>query len=81
MLYYGVTMQGYLRWQAIARVSARKGIFMNNPIVFIHGSGDNSRVWRLQVEAVNEQSPYKVYAIDLPGHGQRSDIFATEAEV
>ena len=54
---------------------------MHNPIVFIHGSGDNSRVWRLQIEAVNEQSPYKAYAIDLPGHGQRPDIFAPEAEV
>ena len=54
---------------------------MNNPIVFIHGSGDNSRVWRLQVEAVDEQRPYEVYALDLPGHGQRADIFAPGAEV
>ena len=54
---------------------------MNNPIVFIHGSGDNARVWRLQVEAVDEGRPYEVYALDLPGHGQRADIFALGAEV
>ena len=54
---------------------------MNNPVVFIHGSGDSSRIWRLQVEALNEQGHNRAYAIDLPGHGERADIFPPDAEV
>lgn len=54
---------------------------MNNPVVFIHGSGDSSRIWRLQVEALNAQRPGSAYAVDLPGHGQRIDVFSPGAEV
>ncbi|HLI06396.1 MAG TPA: alpha/beta hydrolase [Ktedonobacteraceae bacterium] len=54
---------------------------MDNPVVFIHGSGDSSRIWRLQVEALNELRPGRACALDLPGHGQRSDMFLTDAEV
>lgn len=54
---------------------------MNNPVVFIHGSGDSARIWRLQLEALNGLRPGSAYAIDLPGHGQRADIFAPDAEV
>ncbi len=54
---------------------------MNNPVVFIHGLGNSSRIWRLQVEALNEWRPGSAYAIDLPGHGQRANIFSPDAEV
>lgn len=54
---------------------------MDNPIVFIHGSGDNARIWRMQIEALSQHMPGRVYAIDLPGHGQRADSFAEGAEV
>ncbi len=51
---------------------------MNNPIVFIHGSGDSARIWRLQVEHFGAQH---AFAIDLPGHGQRPDTFSAEVTV
>ena len=44
---------------------------MNYPIVFIHGSGDCARIWRLQLEDFG--GTRQVFAIDLPGHGERSD--------
>jgi len=49
---------------------------MHHPLVFIHGSGDSSRIWRLQVEQLG--SEYPIYAIDLPGHGQRPDTLPAE---
>src|SRR5258708_19579464 len=52
---------------------------MDNPLVFIHGAGDSAQLWRLQLEQL--QSEYQVYAIDLPGHGQRPDTLAVEATV
>lgn len=51
---------------------------MDNPIVFIHGSGDNARIWRLQVEYFDTG---RVFAVDLPGHGQRPDTLASDASV
>lgn len=51
---------------------------MNHPIVFIHGSGDNARIWRLQVDHFGAT---QALAIDLPGHGQRTDALSAEATV
>lgn len=48
------------------------------PIVFIHGSGDSARIWRLQVEHLG---PQHAFAIDLPGHGQRPDSLPPEVSV
>jgi len=44
---------------------------MDYAIVFIHGSGDSARIWRLQVEELGKDR--QVFAIDLPGHGERPD--------
>ncbi|MGI9059064.1 MAG: alpha/beta fold hydrolase [Ktedonobacteraceae bacterium] len=52
---------------------------MKHPIVFIHGSGDSRRIWRLQLEQLGEV--YALYAVDLPGHGQRPDTLPMEATV
>jgi pimeloyl-ACP methyl ester carboxylesterase len=51
---------------------------MNNPIVFIHGSGDSARVWRLQLEYFGTD---RAFAIDLPGHGRRIDSLPEEVSV
>src|SRR5258706_1459861 len=51
---------------------------MQNPIVFIHGSGDNARIWRSQLEYFGTN---RTFAIDLPGHGQRSDSLPEEVSV
>ncbi|HEY7419024.1 MAG TPA: alpha/beta hydrolase [Ktedonobacteraceae bacterium] len=45
---------------------------MSKHIIFIHGSGDNGRIWRSQIASLTA-SPSHVHAIDLPGHGQRPD--------
>lgn len=37
-------------------------------LVFLHGWGVNSRIWRQQAKYFSER--YRVTAIDLPGHGQ-----------
>ncbi len=50
----------------------------NRPIVFIHGSGDSARIWRLQTEYFGAG---RSIAIDLPGHGQRVDTLPAEASV
>src|SRR5579872_4048266 len=50
----------------------------NNPLVFIHGSGDTGRVWRPQVDYFG---PERAFAIDLPGHGQRADALPPEVSV
>lgn len=47
-------------------------------LVFIHGSGDSGRVWRLQVEHFGTQH---AFALDLPGHGQRPDTLPAEVTV
>ncbi len=47
-------------------------------IVFIHGSGDSARVWRLQTDGLG---PERAMAIDLPGHGQRADTLPAEVTV
>jgi len=52
---------------------------MNNPLVFIHGSGDSAGIWRLQSADLGKD--YPVYAIDLPGHGERPDIFSDMVSV
>jgi len=52
---------------------------VDNPIVFIHGAGDSARIWRLQLEQLGSER--QVYAIDLPGHGQRPDTLPAEATV
>lgn len=51
---------------------------MHNPIVFIHGSGDSARVWRLQLEYFGAG---RAFAIDLPGHGQRPDSLPEEVSI
>ena len=51
---------------------------MNNPIVFIHGSGDSARVWRLQLEYFGNDH---AFAIDLPGHGRRAKSLPEEVSV
>ncbi|MFC1510137.1 alpha/beta fold hydrolase [Candidatus Omnitrophota bacterium] len=40
------------------------------PLVFIHGWGVDSRIWRQQVKHFSKK--FKVIAIDLPGHGKSS---------
>ena len=47
-------------------------------IIFLHGSGDSARIWRLQTEHFGAE---RALAIDLPGHGQRVDTLAAEASV
>lgn len=51
---------------------------MDNPIVFIHGSGDSARIWRFQAEHFGAE---RAYAVDLPGHGQRADSMPAEVSV
>lgn len=50
----------------------------NRRIVFLHGSGDSARIWRLQTEFFGAE---RALAIDLPGHGHRADTLAAEAGV
>ncbi len=49
---------------------------MERPLVFIHGSGDSGRIWRLQIEQLANS-----FAIDLPGHGERADTLPAEVSV
>ena len=51
---------------------------MNASLVFVHGSGDNRHVWRLQVEHFGEE---RAVALDLPGHGERADTLPAEVMV
>lgn len=51
---------------------------MSHPIVFIHGSGDSARIWRLQTDYLGSQ---RAIAIDLPGHGERADTFDGDVTV
>ena len=47
-------------------------------LVFIHGSGDNSHIWRLQMEQFGKG---QALALDLPGHGERADTFPAEVMI
>lgn len=51
---------------------------LQNPLVFIHGSGGSSQVWQAQVDYFG---PSRAFAIDLPGHGERADTLAPEVSV
>ena len=51
---------------------------MDQPLVFLHGSGDSGRVWRSQL---SHFGPQRAIAIDLPGHGQRPDTLPPEVSV
>jgi pimeloyl-ACP methyl ester carboxylesterase len=44
---------------------------MKSPLVFLHGSGDNKHIWRLQAGQ----------ALDLPGHGERADTLPANIQV
>src|SRR5216684_2563668 len=54
------------------------GYTHHKPLLFIHGSGDTGRIWRLQVDYFGAQ---RAFAIDLPGHGQRADTLPPEVSV
>ncbi len=47
-------------------------------IVFIHGSGDSGRIWRLQTEYLGTT---RAITLDLPGHGTRPDTLPDETTV
>lgn len=51
---------------------------MTEHLVFIHGSGDSGRIWRLQLEHFG---PQHSLALDLPGHGERPDTLPKEVTV
>lgn len=51
---------------------------MQNTIVFLHGSGDSARIWRLQTDYFG---PARAIALDLPGHGLRPDSLPEEVTV
>ena len=53
---------------------------MSKEVIFIHGSGDNGRIWRSQTTYF-QSSPFHVHAIDLPGHGQRPDTLPASVTV
>jgi pimeloyl-ACP methyl ester carboxylesterase len=54
---------------------------MKQPVVFLHGSADSARIWRLQTEYFTGDVKGTVFAIDLPGHGKRADTFPSEASI
>lgn len=54
---------------------------MNQPLIFLHGTPDSAQIWRLQLEHIRKSGNSDVFAIDLPGHGQRPDIFPSEVTV
>ena len=41
-------------------------------LIFIHGAGDSAAVWGLQVKHFSSSPRHRLYAADLPGHGERS---------
>jgi len=51
---------------------------LQSPLVFIHGSGESSQVWRLQVAHFGTS---RAFAIDLPGHGERADTLPPQVSV
>jgi pimeloyl-ACP methyl ester carboxylesterase len=50
----------------------------HGPLVFIHGSGESSRIWRSQVAHFGTS---RAFPIDLPGHGERTDTLPPEVSV
>lgn len=50
---------------------------MDNPLVLVHGAGDNAGSWREQVAYFGARA----YALDLPGHGARADTLSARAGV
>ncbi len=54
---------------------------MNRPLIFLHGSADSAAIWRLQLEHFRQRGRDNVFAIDLPGHGQRPDIFSADVTI
>lgn len=48
-------------------------------LVFIHGSGESSEVWRNQLDALNDN--IELIAIDLPGHGKSEKMETLSMEV
>jgi pimeloyl-ACP methyl ester carboxylesterase len=54
---------------------------MNRPLIFLHGSADSTSIWRLQLEYFRQHGHNNAFAIDLPGHGQRPDIFSPDVTI
>src|SRR5689334_23370908 len=54
---------------------------MNQPLIFLHGSADSAAIWRPQLEHFRNSRSRQVFAIDLPGHGHRPDIFPPEVTI
>lgn len=54
---------------------------MKHPLIFLHGSADSAAIWRLQLEHFSKSRFRQAFAIDLPGHGQRPDIFTLDVSV
>lgn len=48
-------------------------------LVFIHGWGANSRLWRLWIES--HFADYRITLIDLPGHGQSPQLNVADEQV
>ncbi len=40
-------------------------------LIFIHGAGDSAAVWDRQVKVFSSSPRHRVFAFDLPGHGER----------
>ena len=58
-------------WASLYLKSGAGTSMMDEPtLVFIHGSGDSSLVWKPVIERL---PPGRVVALDLPGHGARHD--------
>ncbi|EFH89409.1 alpha/beta fold hydrolase [Ktedonobacter racemifer] len=51
------------------------------PLVFIHGSGDNAQIWDTLLPYFQQQGQHPAYALDLPGHGKRTDTLTATASV
>jgi pimeloyl-ACP methyl ester carboxylesterase len=54
---------------------------MNRTLIFLHGSADSTSIWRLQLEHFRQRGHNNAFAIDLPGHGQRPDIFSPDVTI
>jgi len=62
-----ITVSSNLQWHYEIE---GEGIVSATPLLFIHGWGVDSRIWRQQMKHFSQF--YKVVAIDLPGHGKSS---------
>ncbi len=51
--------------------ASRSSAYHRPPILLIHGAGGNHLYWPPQVRRVNDQ---RIFAMDLPGHGQSEGI-------